>query len=368
MEDLIEQEEVVVTVSNSGYVKRMPLDTYKAQRRGGTGIIGTENKEDDFTERIFVANTHSYLLVITDKGKVYWLKVYRIPEGGRYGKGKPIINLIEIEKNERISAILPVKEFTKNKYLLAATKGGIVKKTSLDAYSKPRRGGIIALTLNEGDEVVGVTITDGTKEVLLATKNGKACKFKETDARPIGRTSRGVTGIRLKGNDEVVSMILVDDETNVLTLTSKGYGKQTKASEYRLINRGGSGVININLTDKNGLVVSVRSVSGKEDLMLITRKGMVVRMPVNQISTIGRNTQGVRVIRLREEDKLRASAKILTEEEAEEEVEKEEKLIKAEHSSETSSDKKELAEVPKSKPKKVEDELIEEAEDDDEDK
>ncbi|MCF7871994.1 DNA gyrase subunit A [Candidatus Woesearchaeota archaeon] len=328
IEDLIEEQEVVVTVSNAGYVKRMPLDTYKAQRRGGTGIIGTENKEEDFTEKIFIANTHSYLLVLTDKGQVHWVKVYRIPESGRYSKGKAIVNLIDIEKEEKISAILPVRNFEKNKFLLAATKKGIIKKTSLAAYSKPRKGGIRAITLDEGDEVVSVTITDGKQQVLLATKNGNACKFKETDARSIGRTSRGVTGIRLKGKDEVVSMILVNDETKVLTLTSKGYGKQTIASEYRLINRGGSGVININLTEKNGYVVSVRSVNGNEDLMLITKNGMVVRTPVRGISTIGRNTQGVRVIKLRENDQLVAAGKILNEETAEEEVEKEEEDLK----------------------------------------
>ncbi|MCF7866425.1 DNA gyrase subunit A [Candidatus Woesearchaeota archaeon] len=328
IEDLIEEEDVVVTVSNVGYVKRMPLDTYKAQRRGGTGIIGTENKDEDYTEKIFIANTHSYLLVLTDTGKVHWVKVYKIPESGRYSKGKAIINLIEIEKEEHISAILPVREFSEDKYLLTATRKGIVKKTSLAAYSKPRKGGIIALTLDDGDEVVSVAITDGSQQVLLATQNGNACKFKETDARPIGRTSRGVTGIRLKGNDKLVSMILVDEDTNVLTLTSKGYGKQTKASEYRLINRGGSGVININLTDKNGQVVTVRAVNGNEDLMLITKNGMIVRTPASGISVIGRNTQGVRVVRLREGDQLVACGKIINEEEADEELEKEEKEIK----------------------------------------
>lgn len=327
-EDLIPREDVVVTLSNTGYIKRMPLTTYKTQRRGGVGVIGAESKEDDFIEKVFVANTHSYLLVFTDKGIVHWLKVYKIPEAGRYSKGKAIVNLIEIDSSERISTIIAVNEFRDDQFLLSATKKGIIKKTVLSAYSKPRRGGIIAINLDEGDSMIGAVLTDGTQQVLLGTKNGLACKFNETDARPIGRTSRGVTGIRLKGDDVVVGMILVNDDTNVLTLTSKGYGKQTKASEYRLINRGGKGVININLTDKNGVVVAVKAVNGSEDLMLITRQGMIVRTSVNQISTIGRNTQGVRVIKLREDDELISAAKIISEEEAEQEVEKEEEELR----------------------------------------
>ncbi|PIN81105.1 DNA gyrase subunit A [Candidatus Woesearchaeota archaeon CG10_big_fil_rev_8_21_14_0_10_32_9] len=327
-EDLIPQEDVVVTMSNTGYIKRMPLDTYKTQRRGGVGVIGAESKEDDFIEKVFVANTHSYLLVFTERGIVHWLKVYKIPEVGRYSKGKAIVNLIEIDPTEKISTIIAVNEFTEDHYLLTATKRGIVKKTSLTAYSKPRRGGIIALTLDEGDVMIGAALTDGKQQVLLGTKEGLACKFEETDARPIGRTSRGVTGIRLKGKDEVVGMILVNDDTNVLTLTSNGYGKQTKASEYRLINRGGKGVINVNLTDKNGVVVSIKSVNGDEELMLVTRQGMIVRIKVNQISTIGRNTQGVRVIKLREDDELISTAKILSEEEVEQEVDKEAEELK----------------------------------------
>ncbi len=327
-EDLIPQEDVVVTMSNTGYIKRMPLDTYKTQRRGGVGVIGAESKEDDFIEKVFVANSHSYLLVFTDAGVVHWLKVYKVPEAGRYSKGKAIINLIDVAPTEKISTIIVVNEFRDDQYLLTATKKGIIKKTSLSAYSKPRRGGIIALTLDEGDSMIGAAVTDGKQQILLATKQGLACKFEETDARPIGRTSRGVTGIRLNDKDEVVGMILVNDDTNVLTLTSKGYGKQTKASEYRLINRGGKGVINVNLTDKNGFVVSIKAVSGAEELMLVTKQGMIVRTGVNQISTVGRNTQGVRVIKLREDDELISAAKIISEEEAEKEVEKEAEELK----------------------------------------
>lgn len=327
IEELIPREEVVVTMSNAGYVKRIPLTTYKTQRRGGVGVIGADSKEDDFIEKVFVANTHSYLLVFTDKGKVHWLKVYRIPEAARYSKGKAIINLIDIENGDKVSAVVPVQKFDDGHFLLIATKNGTVKKTSLTAYSKPRRGGIIAITLDEGDDLVGVELTDGSQQILLGTKNGLACRFKEKDARPIGRTGKGVRGIKLRKGDEVVGMILVNEETNVLTLTTKGYGKQTKASSYRLINRGGKGVRNINLTNKNGFVVTIKSLSGKEDLMLVTKNGMIIRQSVKGISTIGRNTQGVRVIRLREGDSLISAAKILSEKEVEQEVEVQEKEV-----------------------------------------
>lgn len=317
-EDLIPEEDMVVTLSNSGYVKRMPLDTYRVQRRGGVGIIGTENKEDDFTTSLFVASTHSYLMIFTDKGIVHWLKVYKIPEAGtRYSKGKAIVNLIDIEKDSKITAIIPVREFKEDNYLLIATKRGVVKKTSLAAYSRPRRGGIIALTLDEGDQVVSVKLTDGSKEVFLATRQGMACKFNEEDARAIGRTSRGVRGIRLKKDDEVIGMIIVEENDEVLTLTKNGYGKRTNISEYRLINRGGIGVRNINVTAKNGEAMNVRSVRGDEQVILITKKGMIVRTEVSSISKIGRNTQGVKVVRLREDDELVGCAKILTEKEEE---------------------------------------------------
>lgn len=309
-EDLIPEEETVVTVSNQGYVKRAGLESYKTQKRGGVGVIGAGHKEEDFTKNVFVTSTHSYLLVFTDKGKVHWIKAYRIPESSRYGKGKAIVNLLEIEKDEKITTIIPVREFTKDKYLLAATKNGVVKKTSLDAYSRPRRTGIRAITLDEGDEVISVRQTEGDSEVLITTNKGMACKFNEKDARAMGRTSRGVRGIKLGKDDKVIGMTLVDSETEVLTLTRKGYGKRTKSSEYRLINRGGKGVRNVNVTAKNGDVVSVEAVKGHEELMLSTRKGMMVRTQVSDISVIGRNTQGVRVVRLREGDELISTAKI----------------------------------------------------------
>ncbi|MCC7575087.1 DNA gyrase subunit A [Candidatus Woesearchaeota archaeon] len=329
MEDLIPDEKVVVTMSNSGYVKRIPLDTYKTQRRGGVGVIGADKKEDDFIEKVFVTNTHAYLLVFTDKGKVHWLKVYRLPETSRQSKGKAIINLINLDKEEKISAIIPVKEFKEDEYLFTATKKGIVKKTALTAYSRPRQGGIIGLTIDEDDSLIGVGVTNGEKQILLATKQGMACRFSEKNVRAIGRTGRGVTGIRFKNkNDEVVGLIITSHDTNVLTLTNKGYGKQSLVSSYRLINRGGKGVRNINLTEKNGHVVSIKEVNGEEDIMFITRNGMIVRMPVNQISTVGRTAQGVRVIKLREGDELISAAKIISEEEAEKEILEEQPINK----------------------------------------
>ncbi|MGV8162026.1 MAG: DNA gyrase subunit A [Candidatus Nanoarchaeia archaeon] len=329
-EDLIPEEDVVVTLSNSGYIKRIPLDTYKTQRRGGVGVIGADSKEDDFIEQVFVANTHTYLLIFTDKGIVHWLKVYKIPEASRQSKGRPIINLIDIEADEKISAIIPVESFDENHFLLIATKKGIIKKTDLMAYSKPRKGGIIAITLESDDDLVSVALTSGKRQVLLATKQGLACRFDEEDARSIGRTGKGVIGIRLNDKDEVIGMILVDEKTNVLTLTSKGYGKQTEVSEYRLINRGGKGVRNINLTEKTGEVVTIKDTSGNEDLMLISKQGMIIRVSLKDLSVIGRNTQGVRLIKLRPGDELINATKILNEENIDLEVQKEEQKLQEE--------------------------------------
>lgn len=318
-EDLIEKEDCVITLTKSGYVKRTSLDTYKVQRRGGVGIIGTGHKEGDFTTDVFIANTHSYLLIFTNKGIVHWVKAYKVPESQRYSKGKAIINLININKDEHITSIIPVSEFDPNQYLVTATKNGIVKKTSLDAYSRPRNGGIIALTLDDNDYVRSVKLTNGKNILLLATQKGLTAKFKEEDARPIGRTSRGVKGINLTPGDEVTDMIITDDENSqILTLTKNGYGKRTSVSEYRLINRGGKGVRNINVTSKTGEVAKVSAVAGNEEIMLITKKGMIVRTEVENISLIGRNTQGVRVIKLREDDELNSFAKIITDEDVEE--------------------------------------------------
>ncbi len=311
IEDLIEEEDMVVTISHEGYVKRMPLDYYKQQHRGGKGIIAAETKDEDFVEHIFIANTHSYLLIFTNKGKVYWQKVFRIPETSRYSKGKPIINLVEIEKDEKISAVIPIKEFDGKHYLLFGTKKGIVKKTNLKAYSRPRRGGIWAINLVPGDDVIDVVLTDGGKQIILASKKGNAVKFNETDARPLGRYSKGVIGMRLGKGDEVIAMVIAEDDKTLLTITENGYGKRTMISDYRLINRGGKGVINIKTTSRNGDVVAVKSVTDEDELMLISKEGQVIRTSAKFISVIGRNTQGVRLMRMNPGDKVSDAAKIM---------------------------------------------------------
>ncbi len=309
IEDLIEEEEVVVTLTNKDYVKRTSIETYRLQHRGGRGVIGATTRDEDFVERVFTANTHSYLLVFTDKGKVYWLKVYQIPEGSRTARGTPIINLLRIDPGEKVRAVIPVKDFSKG-YLLTATKMGVVKKTPLSAYSHPRKGGIIALSILPGDSLINAAITSGDEEVILATKKGLAARFSERDVRPMGRSARGVTGIRLSPQDEVVSMIVCRDGEEVFTLTRNGYGKKSNKEDYRLIRRGGKGVINLKITEKNGEVVSVKSVKSEDELIIVTRKGILIRVSSQEVRTIGRNTQGVRVIRLEPGDEVVSAAKV----------------------------------------------------------
>ena len=310
MEDLIKPEENVITISHAGYIKRQPIDIYKTQRRGGKGVIGATTKEEDFIKHLFVANTHSYLLAFTDKGKVYWLKVYNIPEAARISKGKPIVNLIKIEPDEKIQAVIPIRDFDDKHYLLFATKKGLVKKTKLNAYSRPRQGGIIGINLNEGDEVVEVILTDGHQKILIASSNGQAVKFFEADARPVGRNSYGVRGIRLGKEDQVVGMIIAKDDKTVLTVTENGYGKRTIIEEYRLISRGGKGVRNIICSPRNGRVVGIRAVKDDDELMVVSKKGILIRVPVRNISVIGRNTQGVRIMKLDQGDCVVSIAKI----------------------------------------------------------
>jgi len=310
IEDLIKEEEMVITVTHDGYIKRLPLNTYKQQHRGGKGVIATKTKEKDFVEDIFITSTHSYLLFFTNKGNVQWLKAYKVPEESRIAKGKAIVNLLNV-KDEKITAVIPVREFKKGYYLLMATKKGIIKKTDLAAYSRPRANGIRAINLDSNDELINAALTDGTKNILLATRNGMAVKFSEKDARPIGRTSRGVRGIRLKAGDYVIGMIIADDNKALLTITENGYGKRTLIDNYRLINRGGHGVINIQCSERNGKVVSINSVNDNDELILISRRGIVIRMLANGISLIGRNTQGVRLMRLSNDDNVVSAAKII---------------------------------------------------------
>lgn len=314
LEDLIDPQDQVVTISNAGYAKRMSLQLYREQRRGGKGVRGATTKEDDFIEHLFIANTHDYLLVFTDKGKVYWKKVYYLPEASRQSKGKAMINIIRIEPSERIEAVIPIKEFSKHEYLLFATRNGTIKKTSLDEYSRPRQGGIKAINLVDGDELVSVLKTSGSDQILLASAKGQAVKFNETDARSMGRVSTGVRGIRLKPNDYVVGAIKAPDEKSVLTVTANGYGKRSPLNDYRLINRGGLGVRNIVCSGRNGNVVSVKAVDGSEGIMLSTKNGIVIRTDTADVRIIGRNTQGVRLMNLNAGDEVVAMAKIVNEE------------------------------------------------------
>ena len=312
-EDLIKEEDVFVTVSHEGYIKKIPLTEYRQQRRGGKGVVGASTKEEDFIEQIFATSTHNYLLLFTDKGRVLWLKVYNIPTASRQAKGKPIVNLVAVNKDEKITTILPVKTFREDQYILMATKQGILKKTALTEFSNPRKTGIIAVTLEENDRLVKASLTDGSKDVFLASKKGMSVLFEEKEIRDVGRAARGVTGIRLKQGDELIGMETCSPNDMILTMTEKGYGKRTLISDYRKTHRGGTGVINVKITDKNGLVISVCNVTEKDDIMLISRDGQVIRTPVHGISVIGRATQGVRLMKLEDKDVLVAAAKIVSE-------------------------------------------------------
>ncbi|MBD3354751.1 DNA gyrase subunit A, partial [Candidatus Woesearchaeota archaeon] len=308
-EDLIKPEDMVISITHSGYIKRLPINTYRAQRRGGKGVIAAKTKDEDFVEDLFVANTHSYVLFFTNKGKVKWLKVYEIPEAGRTAKGQAIVNLLRLGEEEKVTAYVPVRKFNEG-YLFMATKKGIVKKTSIEEFSRPRKGGIIALNLKKGDELIGVKKTKGDYQIMLATKKGKAIKFKEKDVRSMGRTARGVRGIRLRKDDKVVGMVIAKEDESLFTITENGYGKRTDVSKYRLIKRGGKGVINIKCTERNGNVIGIKDVKDDDQLMLITRRGIGIRFKAKDISKIGRATQGVKIMNLKDGDKVSSAAKI----------------------------------------------------------
>tara|TARA_B100000315_G_C14590131_1_gene595329 strand:- start:2592 stop:5048 length:2457 start_codon:yes stop_codon:yes gene_type:complete len=311
VEDIIEESNCVITITHSGYIKRQLLQTYRQQKRGGKGLIATTTREEDFVRDIFIASTHSYILLFTNKGKVHWVKVYDIPEASRQARGKAIVNLLNLQSEEKVTAYVPVKKFDDTKFLIMTTKNGTIKKTSLAAYSNPRKGGIVAITLDSNDCLINVKLTDGNKEIILATKNGIAVRFNENNVRAIGRSGQGVRGIRLSADDYVIGMVVATDDKTLLTVTENGYGKRTKISEYRLISRGGSGVRNIICSERNGKVVSINSVTDDNQIMLITKNGITIRMPVSQIHVIGRTTQGVRLINLHENDKLVSVAKII---------------------------------------------------------
>ncbi|VBB47903.1 DNA gyrase (type II topoisomerase), subunit A [uncultured Desulfatiglans sp.] len=311
IEDLIADEEMVVTISHTGYVKRSPASLYRAQKRGGKGMTGVKTKAEDFVELLFVASSHDYLLFFTNKARVYWRKVHEIPEAGRASQGKAIVNLLDLQKDEKVATILPVRDFEQGKYVVMATRQGFVKKTDLTAYSRPRTGGIVGLKIREEDELIGVRLTTGNQDIFLTTQFGKSIRFSEEELRPMGRIAAGVTGIRMDPEDRVVGMDALDEGATILTVTENGYGKRTRTEEYRRQNRGGKGILTIKTTERNGLVVFAYQVSDQDQLMLMTVQGKIIRLRVADISTIGRNTQGVKLIDLAEDEKVAGVAKVM---------------------------------------------------------
>jgi len=305
---------MAITVSNTGYIKRTAISTYRNQRRGGKGRIGMRTRDEDFVSHLFVASTHAYIMIFSDRGRAYWLKVHEIPDVGPGGKGKSIANLVSMEEGEKIAAMLAVKEFEDDKFIVMGTRKGVVKKTELSAFSNPRVGGIIAMGVEEGDAVIAVQVTDGSGEVFIATRYGMAIRFPEADARPMGRTAYGVRGINLRGDDFVVSMEVVKPGGTLLTVTERGFGKRTEIEEYRVQSRGGVGIINIATTTRNGLVVGVAYVQEGDELLVITQQGMILRMQTNDVRSIGRATQGVTLINIEGDDKVVSIARLVEKE------------------------------------------------------
>ena len=312
IEDLIPVQDVVVTITDSGYIKRIPCETYRTQRRGGKGLIGMETKEEDIVVDSFITSTHDYIMFFTNHGKAFWLKGYRIPEGGRHSKGKAIINLLpRLEEGEYVETAIPVHEFDDEHYLVFATRKGIIKKTVLSAYSNIRVNGVRAIKLDEDDELISTKLSDGKQTIMIATANGQACRFHESEVRPMGRVTRGVIGIRLGKDDKAVSMAIVSEEGTLLTITENGYGKRSPISEYRKTHRGSKGVRTIITNERNGKVIWVKEVTDDDEIMVTSREGMIVRIPVKDIRIQGRNTMGVRIMKLNEGDKVVSVAKIV---------------------------------------------------------
>ena len=319
LEDLITPENVVVTLSHAGYIKSQPLDEYRAQKRGGRGKQATAMREEDFIEKLFMANTHDYVLCFSNKGKVYWIKVYEVPQGSRTSRGKPIVNLLKMDEDERINAILPVSEFREDCYIFFATQEGVVKKTSLSEYSRPRPSGIIAVDLDEGDRLIGVALTDGKHDVMLFSDEGKAVRFDENDVRPMGRGARGVRGMNIAKGGKVIALLVAENESqSVLTATENGYGKRTPITEYTRHGRGTQGMIAIQTSERNGKVVGATLVSPEDEIMLITSGGVLIRTRVKEIREMGRSTQGVTLINLDAGQKLSGLQRIVEAEEDEE--------------------------------------------------
>jgi len=312
MEDLIAPADVTVTLSHTGYVKAQPLADYRAQKRGGRGKQATATKEDDFIDNLFIANTHDYVLCFSNRGRLYWIKVYNVPQGGRASRGKPIVNLLPLVDGEKITAILPVKDFDENKYVFMATSNGTVKKTPLSDFSRPRPSGIIAVDLEEADYLIGVALTEGRQDIMLFSDAGKAVRFDEQDVRPMGRVARGVRGMRLSGGQKVISLLVAENETvSVLTATENGYGKRTPITEYTRHGRGTQGMIAIQTSARNGNVVAATLVEESDEIMLITTGGVLIRTRVKEIREMSRSTQGVTLINLGPEEKLAGLQKIV---------------------------------------------------------
>jgi DNA gyrase subunit A len=310
VEDLIAEEDMVVTITHTGYIKRNPISLYRSQHRGGKGKVGINVKEEDFVEDLFIASTHDYILFFTDAGKIHWMKVHELPQAGRITRGKAIVNLLNLNPQEKVTAILSLKDFAKDKFITFMTKKGTIKKTTLEAYSNPRSGGIIAIHLDEGDELISTKLTDGKQNLFIGTKVGKAIHFPENQIRDMGRTARGIRGIKITKEDEVVGMEAVALHTQILTVTANGYGKRTQASEYRMQNRGGSGIFTVKRTQKTGDVIGIKTVVDEDELMVISNKGKIIRLRAVDIPVQGRSTQGVRLITLEEGERVVAVARL----------------------------------------------------------
>ncbi len=314
VEDLIAEEDVVITISHLGYVKRLSVTAYRKQQRGGRGVKGIATKDEDFAEHIFVASTHDYILFFSDQGRCYWVKVHEIPTGGKLAKGKPIVNLCQMNKTERVAGFIRARSFTEEKYVVLATRQGVIKKTALEAFSHPRKAGVVAMNITDGDdELIEAAVTDGSYEIVLATRKGMAIRFPEDKVRPMGRTAYGVKGINLAKDDYVIGMVAVGRDSSLLVATENGYGKRTSIEDYRMTNRGGKGVINVKTSERNGNVVAIKEVLDTDELIIITKQGIANRQAVKQIKVIGRNTQGVRLINLGDDDLVTDVARVVQE-------------------------------------------------------
>ena len=318
LEDMIADEEMIVTITHNGYIKRLPADTWKTQRRGGKGMKGAKTKDDDFVEHLFTASTHNTMLFFTDQGKCHWLKVHQIPQASRTSQGRAIVNLIGCETGEKVNAFVSVKEFSDSNYIIMATKKGMINRTSLSLYSKPRKGGVFAMEIKDGDELIQAKISNGHDNIIMATRDGKSIRFKEEDVRATGRRTKGVRGITIGSEDEVIGMLVLKNDGHVLVASENGYGKKSPTTEYRIQQRSGKGVYTLKKTEKTGSLVSILEVVNTDDIMIITSAGVMIRQATNEIRTIGRNTQGVRLIRLDEGAKISSVAKVVKEDEEEE--------------------------------------------------